>query len=542
METVQYLISLRDQLTPGLENADKAANKLETSLASAQGAANSLGAAFGIAFSIAGIVSAGNAVLSAGTMVEDATTGLTTSLQDSAEAAQVVLNTMQDAVKTPFAFEGLLNANRALISTGEDAEEARGHIMDLGNAIAGAGKGNVEFDRMVVNLQQIANLGEATAVDIKQFAIAGINIYKLLEDSTGKTVAQLKEVPVTYAELTKALHEAGLEGGIYENAMANMAGNTSVQLSNLSDEMFNLSVSVFNDLKPAITEIISDLHDFIGGLRGAWEWAVANQSLLKDIATTVAVAGAAYLTYRGILLGVSAAIKLATLWETIQIASLYTATGAAGGLGVGMTLLTAAQYAWNVAITANPIGLIIAGIAALVAGVIYAYNHFEKFRATLWAVWGTAKEFISILGDGFSALWKIIHGVFTLDASEIAKGFGDAARVTLTAGMRLAESFKEGWRDGMADFAADNAAGTKGLVPAAKTGGRVKSKPTVAPPETKTKATGSKNVTINVTIKDLIGTYNSNITNVKEASADIRAQVVAALTSAVNDFQIVAGE
>lgn len=542
MEVVQYLISLRDQLTPGLESADKAANKLEASLANVQGGVNSLGAAFGVAFSIAGLVAAGNAVLAAGTMVEDATTGLTTSLQDSAEAAEVVKNTMADALSTPFAFEGLLNANRALISTGEDAELARGHIMDLGNAIAGAGKGNVEFDRMVVNMQQIANLGEATAVDIKQFAIAGINIYKLLQDSTGKTVAQLKEVPVTYQELTKALHDAGLEGGIYENAMANMAGNTSVQVSNLGDAIFQLSVQVFNDLKPAITDIVSGLRDFIATLHEAWAWAVANQDLLSSIATTLAVAGAAYLTYRGILLAVTAAVKLAALWETIQIASLLTAAGAAGGLSVGMTILTAAQYAWNVALTANPIGLIIAAIGALVAGVIYAYNHFEKFRATLWAVWGTIKEFVSIVGDGFNALWKIIHGTFTLDAQEIVSGMTDLGSTVLDSGRRLAESFQKGWNDGLADFASDNPADAKGLVPGGKKGGRTKATPAKVAPEVKTKATGSKNVTINVTIKDLIGTYNSNITNVKEATADIRAQVVAALTSAVNDFQVVAGE
>ncbi|MGG1600580.1 phage tail tape measure protein [Paenibacillus naphthalenovorans] len=41
---------------------------------------------------------------------------------------------------------------------------------------------------------------------------------------------------------------------------------------------------------------------------------------------------------------------------------------------------TAAQWALNAAMSANPIGLIVIAIAALVAGVVWAYNRFEWFR------------------------------------------------------------------------------------------------------------------------------------------------------------------
>jgi hypothetical protein len=57
----------------------------------------------------------------------------------------------------------------------------------------------------------------------------------------------------------------------------------------------------------------------------------------------------------------------------------------------------------------------------------------------------------------------------------------------------------------------------------------------------KTKAVGQKSVTINVSIKDLIGVQNINTTNLKEGAGKIKDLVVAALTGAVNDFQIVAG-
>lgn len=51
-----------------------------------------------------------------------------------------------------------------------------------------------------------------------------------------------------------------------------------------------------------------------------------------------------------------------------------------GAVRVGMLAWTAAQWALNVAMSANPIGLIVIGIAALVAGVIWAWKNVDWFR------------------------------------------------------------------------------------------------------------------------------------------------------------------
>lgn len=55
--------------------------------------------------------------------------------------------------------------------------------------------------------------------------------------------------------------------------------------------------------------------------------------------------------------------------------------------GLFAKLATAAQWLWNAALSANPIGLIIIGIAALVAGFIYLWNNVEGFRNFWIAVW-----------------------------------------------------------------------------------------------------------------------------------------------------------
>ncbi|MDV3880722.1 phage tail tape measure protein [Elizabethkingia anophelis] len=62
-------------------------------------------------------------------------------------------------------------------------------------------------------------------------------------------------------------------------------------------------------------------------------------------------------------------------------------------------IVTAAQWLWNAAMTANPIGLIVAGIAALIAGVVVCWNKFEGFRTVIFKSWEAMKLFGTAIKD-----------------------------------------------------------------------------------------------------------------------------------------------
>jgi tape measure domain-containing protein len=68
----------------------------------------------------------------------------------------------------------------------------------------------------------------------------------------------------------------------------------------------------------------------------------------------------------------------------------------------------AVQWALNAALSANPIGLIILGIAALVAGVIWAYKKFPWFRAAVQAALHGVKVALGWLVDGAKFVWNWI--------------------------------------------------------------------------------------------------------------------------------------
>ena len=203
--------------------------------------------------------------------IEKYTTGFTNML-GSAEAAQQVMSQIQeDAAKTPFDVASLTQANQYLISAGENASYARNTIMALGDAVSATGGGNDELNRMAQNLQQIANTGKATAVDIKQFAYAGIDVYGILADYTGKSTAEVQNMTISYDLLTQALQAASEEGGRYYNSMDTQSQTMNGRVSTLKDNVKQLAGLMTGDLSSGIGVAIGKLNDMVVAAQEAYK-------------------------------------------------------------------------------------------------------------------------------------------------------------------------------------------------------------------------------------------------------------------------------
>lgn len=269
-----------------LKEAQAQLNTTAQGLKTAEGYMNSFGdAASGSSKSLAGAIAQGTimagifsklyaAALSAtegfissgieyNAQIEKYTTGFTNML-GSAEAAQQVMSQIQeDAAKTPFDVESLTQANQYLISAGENASYARDTIMALGDAVSATGGGNDKLNRMSQNLQQIANTGKATAADIKQFAYAGIDVYGILADYTGKSTAEVQKMTISYDLLTQALQAASEEGGRYYNSMDTQSQTMNGRVSTLKDNVSQLAGLLTGDLSSGIGVVIGNLNDLI---------------------------------------------------------------------------------------------------------------------------------------------------------------------------------------------------------------------------------------------------------------------------------------
>lgn len=216
--------------------------------------------------------------------IESYRVGLTNMLGDAQAANEAMAAIQEDAARTPFSVDSLTQANQLLISAGENAGYSRKVIMALGDAVSATGGGNAELSRMAANLQQIANVGKASAIDIKQFAYAGINVYQVLADYTGKTVQEVQNMTISYDLLSNALIAASDEGGRYYNAMDTQSQTMNGRVSTLKDNVSQLAGLMTGDLSSGIGVVISNLNDMTVAAIDAYKtdgWKGLGEAILE---------------------------------------------------------------------------------------------------------------------------------------------------------------------------------------------------------------------------------------------------------------------
>jgi hypothetical protein len=107
-----------------------------------------------------------------------------------------------------------------------------------------------------------------------------------------------------------------------------------------------------------------------------------------------------------------------TDWLVPLAAGIGTAVAVIKTISAVTKAWAAAQVLLNVVLTANPIGLVIAAIAALVVGLVVAYKKSETFRNIVngafdavkgasQALWDRIKAFFGWLGDGFRKMGQL---------------------------------------------------------------------------------------------------------------------------------------
>lgn len=303
--------------------------------------------------------------------IETYRTGLTNMLGDANAANQALENMKQDAARTPFDTESIVKANQYLIGAGENVDYTRKTILALGDAISATGGGSDELNRMAQNLQQIANVGKASSVDIKQFAFAGINIYQVLADYTGKSVQDVQKMTVTYDVLTKALQAAAEEGGRYYNSMDTQSQTLTGRLSTLKDNATQLAGALTEKLSSAYGTVVSKANDLAVAMKDGWETDGLDGMLQAVRETTPELSGLANV------------IQFCSNNSDTLITLLGMAAGAMLTYNAAATTAKTTQAALNAVMNANPIGILITLLGALAGAFVTAYASSDSFRANV---------------------------------------------------------------------------------------------------------------------------------------------------------------
>ena len=111
--------------------------------------------------------------------------------------------------------------------------------------------------------------------------------------------------------------------------------------------------------------------------------------------------------------------------------------------------MAGAQTALNLAMKANPIGLVIVAITALVAGFILLYKHNKKFKAFVDGLAKSAGKFFTSIGKWIGSATKTIGKFFSNIGKwfkGVGKSIGDGASAIGKWFSGLVKGFQKGWK------------------------------------------------------------------------------------------------
>lgn len=203
-----------------------------------------------------------------------------------------------------------------------------------------------------------------------QAAIAGLGGLAVAAGPISNTVDGVKNLATHAKSLGSSMASAGTKMGSAASKATTLATNLGRTAASGAKSAI---VGIGNAAKTAGAAALS-------GAKSLGTWALASaKSAASAIASAAAIVG-----------------------QKVAMIAGKVATGVA----------TAAQWLWNAALTANPIGLVIAAIVGIVAALVLAYNKVGWFRAFVDAAFrmigNVVKSVVGFISRNWSTLFTII--------------------------------------------------------------------------------------------------------------------------------------
>jgi tape measure domain-containing protein len=483
-------------------------------------------------FSVDGIIKGGTAMLKMAMDLQQTQVAFQ-QFTGSATTAKALVSSLQElGVATPFNSNELMKNAEALLASGT----AAANIVPTLSLLGDASRGNQEkLDAMTKAFSQVQTDGKLTASTLTELVNAGFNPLEEMSRtsgiSLGKLQADMNAGKISADQLTNSLISATGPGGQFFGAMQAQSETASGRWQEFNERMEMAGTSLGSSLLPIATAFIDNaLIPMAAVLETTANWISEHSTLVGMLAAVI------------------------------------------GGALLGYKLWSIAQGAVNLVMSLNPIGLLVAGIVALIAGVIYAWNTFSGFRGAVIGVFEWMQAFGSLIKDfvidrikgmisGISGLGQAVMYMFKGEWSkawETGKNAVkdlvgvDAVKHAAENAGKLGGAFSKGFDDGVKM----KPISLKSLIP-------------TTPPVTKMKPTGdysalgktpeltggaglgnakdkvegitsggARNIIIN--LQKLFDNININSTTVQEGVTDMEQMVTEALLRVLNSANAIA--
>ena len=201
-------------------------------------------------------------------------------------------------------------------------------------------------------VEAIKNSGSVSEALQQQVGDTG----KTVEEVFGKKAAQ--ELATNIQNGSFAVDEWTTTLQNNDGALQSTTENATTMSDSWQQAVNNVQMALMSTFAPAIQSVVTAVSGVITQVAQFVQQSPMAQAMIVGIATALGILAAA--------LGISAII----------------------------TMVTKAFALLNTTMLANPVFLVVAAIAALVAGLIYAWNNCETFRNTVTAVFNVVRTFV----------------------------------------------------------------------------------------------------------------------------------------------------
>ncbi len=368
----------------------------------------------------------------------------------------------------------------ALAYMGVEARDMPGILDNLGKMIQGAGGGSEEMNRASEAMLQMVNSGRVYTEQLNRMSDAGVPIFDSLAEHFGVSIAQVREMAQA-GEIGVQDVLAVTETATGDIAKAqirsseNVQKTASAQFATLKD---NVATSLGTMFQPGLNaaagflasinrlfepggggfQVPNFAQPLVDSLQALWatvrrvgsqiagavgDVVAAFAPLARDVgAVAIAALAAAFTALRPVMSAVGTVF--AALGSFVRDnATVFRVLGAAvlGGVAafkafqlaqrlvmavtaaarLPMLALAAAQRVVNVAMRANPIGVVVTALGALVAVLVYAWKNSETFRGIVTGAFSGIRSVVAPIISWFATT---VPRVFSTVLDAIAGVFG----------------------------------------------------------------------------------------------------------------------
>lgn len=202
-------------------------------------------------------------------------------------------------------------------------------------------------------------------------------------------LAVIDAAPADIDKLSEAIRNSdGAAQAMSATMVDNLGGDITLMKSNLE----GLQIAIYEKIEPALRDMVASLNDIIDSVKVAVQWISDN--------------------FGTVLITVTGLVTAFTAQLIANKVAVIAATAAEQGLTIAQYAAATAQNVLNAAMNANPIGLIIVAITALVAAFKYLWDNCEGFRNFWLGLWDAIKQAWEAFQENWSAGMDQIKATF----------------------------------------------------------------------------------------------------------------------------------